>query len=509
MANRVGVKVTRSTVGPLAFGPDPGDSFLIALLAERGPADVPTLVNSMTRFRRIFGGPTPNPQGASATKYSVGFEVLNAFLNKGGKQAYVMRLVGSGATKATVTIPDSSSSDTLDVTAVGPGSWANDYDIKISTGTQSGTFKLEVLDGNGDVVETWDNLTMDGADLARVNDGSVFVELADNSTSSNQPADGTYDLGSDTSGADDNDPSASEIVGSVNADGSKTGLKAFRSHNYGRGFIAAPDLDNDTTVIDELKAIGEAYYRFYLSSTDEGADLSSAQTQRDDHDAFNTGFYFPRAKVKDDETNGIKTIPVVGHVAADWQKAVQSDGPGKAPAGSDFEINFVRGLETQSNGQPWVDGPTGNAETLLGKGINPVYDRDGTGPKVWGARAATTEDAWKYMHAGYLYNRIASSIENALDQLTYENASDDNFFQNLKLGIRGFMVDLHNDDAFAGEIPPENKQPDPDVHAFAIQASEDLLSDQDKNNGIVRVKLWFKEALTAETIDVEVAKRVN
>ncbi|MFB6374484.1 MAG: hypothetical protein ABEN55_15500, partial [Bradymonadaceae bacterium] len=310
-----------------------------------------------------------------------------------------------------------------------------------------------------------------------------------------------------TTGVDDNNPSASDIVGEIKSSGEKTGLQAFRSKKYGRGFLCAPDLDTDQTVVDELEAIGEEFYRVYLTSSDDGATISTAQTQRQDHDKFNTGFYFPRALVRDDNTQGIKSIPVVAHVAAYWQQA----DPGKVPAGDDVEIDFTLGLETQNNGQPWIDGPSGVAETLVGKGINPVYDRDGTGPKVWGGRTATSDDAWQYLHAPYLYNYIASRVEAETDSLAYANASDPdkNFFQELHDGVWQFMYGLWDDGAFAGALPPKDKPAEPDKHAFSVQTGEELLSDQDKNNGIVRVKIWFKEALTAETIDIEIAKRVH
>lgn len=521
MANVVGVQTTRSTAGPLAFGTDPGDAILIALLAERGPVDRPVLVNSMGRFRAQFGGVTPAPQGAAQDQYSTGFELLKRIFSKGGSQVYVLRLVGSGAVTADVTIEDRGGTpeDTLTIAGLGPGTWANDYDVKVEDGTQSNTFRLIVRDPNGNDLETWDNLKMVDADLEQVNDQSDYIQLTDegssNSPPANRPAKDTYTLGDSTpnaataatSGVDDNDPSASDVVGQVKSSGETTGLKSFRESKYGRGFVMAPDLDDDSTVITELEAIAEEYYRIYLSSTDAGADISTAQTQRNDHDHFGTGFYFPRAKVVDDETQGIKTIPVVGHVAAEWQQLVDSEGPGKVPAGRDVEVDYVRGLETQTNGQPWMEGPTGNAETLVANHVNPVYDRDGSGPRVWGGRAATSEAAWKYLHAAYLYNLIASRVEGALQQLLYDVA-DDQFFQQVRLGIRSFMIDLHKDGAFNGEIPGEQDNFDPSVHAFHVKCDESMLSGQDKQNGIVRVEIVFKAALVAETISVDIAKQV-
>jgi hypothetical protein len=511
MSNFVGVKTTRTTVGPLAFGADAGDNLLIALTAERGPSNVPVEINSFARFQAVFGGATPY---SSETKYSPGYECLKVFFSKVRATCFVLRIVDTNAVVATLDLQDRGGTPepTLRVKGKGEGAWANDIDIKIEDGTKSDTFKLIVLDSAGDELESYDNLKMTGAHLERINDGSDWIEVEDlgstNSAPDNRPATGTSDLGADTSGADGNEPTASDIVGTENGSGDKTGLKAFRSHAYGRGFCIAPDLDDDTTIIDELEAQTAEYHRIYLSSTDDGASVSAAKTQRADHDAFNTGFYFPRAIVEDELTEELKSIPPTAHVAADWIRAIERDGPGKAPAGRNFTVDFVRGLETRSNGRPQIDSPDGVAESLMAENINPIYDRDGSGPRVWGARAASSEAAWNFLHAAYLYNRIASSVKSALDQLIYETA-DDLFFKQVQLGVRNFMIDLHNDGAFAGEIPRDGAQPDPEAHAFSVKCDEDLLSPTDKQNGIVRVKIWFKEALTAETIDVEIAKRTQ
>ncbi|MFB6374485.1 MAG: hypothetical protein ABEN55_15505, partial [Bradymonadaceae bacterium] len=181
MSNYVGSRTERGTVGPVAFGSDPGDRFLIALLAERGPANKPVLVNSMDRFKKFFGGPTPNPRGLNKTQYSTGYELLRIFLKKGGKQAYVLRIVGSNAVKADITIEDRGSTpeDTLKIIARGPGAWANDYDVVVEDGTQTDTFRLKVRDPSDTVVETWDNLEMVGSDLKKVNDASHYIRLED------------------------------------------------------------------------------------------------------------------------------------------------------------------------------------------------------------------------------------------------------------------------------------------------------------------------------------------
>ena len=69
------------------------------------------------------------------------------------------------------------------------------------------------------------------------------------------------------------------------------------------------------------------------------------------------------------------------------------------------------------------------------------------------------------------------------------------------------MSQLANLRAFRGETPLPGEDPDPEVHAFGVACNEDMLSDDDKNNGVVRTEVWYRPAGTAETIYSRVAKR--
>lgn len=506
MANNVGVFVRPGTVGPLAFGPDPGDNLFCVLLAERGPANVPTLCTSYASFERQFGGATPRTAG---TAYSSGSECLRHFFRKGGKRAYVLRVVGE-AVEAVTTLEDRAGTpaDILDVTAKGPGTWANNYDLVIANGSVADTYKLTILNGDGDTVEVWDNLLPNDTDCARVTAGSSYVRLARktaNTTAApdNLPATGTFNLGADTSGTNDNDPSAAEIIGTVTGS-VRTGLQALKSYRYGRGAVIAPDLDTDSTVIDELEAISLPYFRVYYSSSQEGATLTTVLTQRAAHNNTGTGFCFPRCRDLDRLTLQAKTYPATGHIIADWWREIALKGPGKAPAGAGFQIDGVPGIERAANGEPLI--AEADAEVLMARHINPIWDRNGLGNCVWGGRAATSDAAWGLLSAAYLYCLIGDNVQRALDPLVYEVVGAEQF-NDVYLGVYAFMAALARRGAFRGNIPDAFSVPDEANDAFAVLVGEGIQRPEDNADRIVRVRIWFKEALTAETIDVEIAKQ--
>lgn len=506
MANNVGVFVSRATAGPLAFGPDPGDNVYLAIRAERGLSNIPTLITSMSRFRAAFGGAL-----SSALGFSSGYLSAEVLFSKGVRRMYVLRVVGAGALAATVDLNDRAGTPlpTLKVLAKGEGVWGNSLDVVVEDGTLADTFRLRILDGSGAELEKWDNLLMNDSSFLTVNGASDYVQLQDLGSATaapdNRPATGTFNLGDTQAGADGAAPADSDVIGTENL-GVKTGLKAFRDNRLGRGFLMAPDLDFGSTVRDEMKAQLLSHYHIPMYSgapagstpTAAIADVATAK------DVAGGGYYYPRQRVRDLATQQIKTIPAAPQVVADYLRILPVKGPGKAPAGDDFAIQFALGLETQANGQPLVDAPV--AELLVAAGINPVYDRNGKGPRCWGARAASNDTTWQYLYVVYQWALIASRVQDALDQLVYEN-TEGGFFTDLRLGVRNFMIDLHGQEAFRGRVPLENETADPEVHAFDVRADEELLSDADKNNGIARVEIWFRPAGTAETILVTVAKR--
>lgn len=507
MANNVGVFPSPGTVGPIAFGPDPGDSLFIALLAERGDENVPTLVTSFSAFQRLFGGAVPRSAG---TSYSSGYEVLRQFFRKGGKRAYVVRIAGEGTVGSTTLVDRASGTPVaiLDVKGKGSGAWVNGYSIAIVAGSQSDTYKLLVYNDDGDLVESYDNLLPTDADCERVTAASAYVRLVRNAANTtaapdNLPALGDFDLGDDVPGVNDNDPTASEIVGTVTGS-LRTGLKALRTYRYGRGAICAPDLDSDALVIAELEAQSLPYYRTYFTGSQPAATLSTVLTQRAAHNNRGTHFSFPRCRDVDALTQQSKTFPPFGQIIGTWWSEIALKGPGKAPAGGAFRIDGVAGIERASNGEPLIDASA--AETLMAQNINPIWDRNGLGNILWGGRAASADPAWNMLSVAYLYCLIGSEVQRALDILVYE-VVDNSVFDQIYMGVYAFLAAQHRRGAFRGNLPDAYAVPDEVNDAFAVLVGPEIQTPEDNNNNLVRVRIWFREALTAETIDVQIAKQ--
>lgn len=503
MANNVGVEVRRSTVGPLSFGPDAGDTVCIAVRAEKGPVNKATLITSFDDYEAIFGSGVITVSGASRVADS--YYVLKHLFAKGKarKRVWVVRLSEDNIEAASGEVPLQADSQPkpLTINAKSVGYWGNAIAVRwevVEGQYNQKRLRLDV-EHQGKAVEHFDvplNVLTWPKDISRQ---SAYIECATGALAS-----GAYDVGDgymELEGGRDPDPTTDEVIGSMTSAG-PTGLQIFRDHRLGRGWLLCPDV-RDTEVTQEALEIAEAFYRIVLQG-------SGGQSIEDT--VMGTVQYVPASPylmihypyvVVDDEGN---TAPASGLVLASWMDAIIQKGPGKAPAGRDFKIDRVKGLETMPNGAPRVNAAA--AEALIEVGVNPLWDPTGEGPRVMGARTRSDDLAWKYAHTIYLYNRIASRVDIALTREVYEIA-DAVWFAHVRAGIYAELVELHRAGAFDGDIPLLNEEEDPDRHAFFVRVDEDLLSSTERENGIVRAKVWFKEAGVAETILVDIAKRVR
>jgi hypothetical protein len=513
MANNVGVTIRRSTVGGLAVGPDPGDSLLIVLVAERGLEDVPTLVTDMDSFESQFGGPLKI--GNNTAAYAEGYEVLSRYFAKGSttKRAWVVRVVGDSAVQGYLSIPDNASVEALRVHAKGTGVWANSIFISLMAGSVSGTHRLVVTSNDNAIsalntLEVFDNIAMNDESIAAVNNQSNYVQLErkNTATAAAPLATSLKALASASAGAagvDDNAVDAADVIGSISGI-SRSGLKALEGRMYGRGFLCAPGLDHLTGVVTEMKTHISRFHRIVLVASAPGDNAAAAVGDATGFDDPFVWYIYPRLRVVDQLTKAIKTVGLQGHVVADHLSGVANDGPGRPVGGKAYRADRGLGLETQANGLPLVDEAT--AEVLAANGVMTYWDRNNTGPKLWVSRTTSREGAWIYPHAAYTYIVIADNIQRFLDELVVSAASP-LFFSQVRQTIHGYLAGLAAEGAFSGVVPLENEDEDIERHAFYVRCDEGLLSSTDKQQGRIRVKMWFREQLIAETIDVVLAKR--
>lgn len=131
---RPGVNITSSSSPPTRnIATRTGTAFM-AGIAERGPTDRAVRVRNMTEYERWFG----QRLSWTATLY----DSVDATLRTGTSEVWVVRVVGPGADKDTVTLDDAGALDAITVESIGAG--ATDLTAEILAGDAAGTYRIRV-----------------------------------------------------------------------------------------------------------------------------------------------------------------------------------------------------------------------------------------------------------------------------------------------------------------------------------------------------------------------------
>ena len=141
--------------------------------AELGPVGKAQLTTSAAEFETNYGGFLPDSYLAHA---------VFQFFNNGGKKTYIVRVTGSGAVAAAISVRDRKTANpaqTLTIRAANEGIWGNKLDVVItdSPTDPDNEFNLQVFRDRSDLspplppllLETHENLTMNS-------DAANFVE---------------------------------------------------------------------------------------------------------------------------------------------------------------------------------------------------------------------------------------------------------------------------------------------------------------------------------------------
>ena len=227
----------------------------------RGAVGVATPVTSLAQYIALFGSRTAN--GATQTLY----DALDIFFQEGGSQAYVSRVSGSSAVTANHTLSDRAGSplSTLNISALGPGTWGNSITVAIANGSVSNTFVITVT--NGSITEVSPNLYNPTQAVSWAASYSKTIRVTNlgsvTAAPNNNPA--VISATSLTAGTDTTSPADATWVAA---------LTAF-SVTLGPGQVGAAPARTTATVWEALSNHAQANNRYPLL---DGPNVSTAAT---------------------------------------------------------------------------------------------------------------------------------------------------------------------------------------------------------------------------------------
>lgn len=413
---------TGARPGPSELQTNPGSTYFVAGITERGATDEAILVRSMAEYAEKCG---------ARVTYGAVYDDLEMFFAEGGERAYVARAVGETADSGTLTLVDRAGTplDTLTLDAVNEGAWSTQIEVAVENGTLTNTFRILIY-LNDELVEVYNDLTSPAVAATAINARSQYVTATNEGSATSAPGNNPAVLAATALSAGDDDRagvSASDLVST---------LDRF-TPDLGSGAVAIPG-QASTAVGAGIIAHCIAHRRIGLlapaAASTTGAAKSEAGALRTTTGAEYAGLFYPWVKVPDG-AGGTRTISPEGYIAAVRARAHRLEGPYRAPAGELAIARHVTGLEkelTRSEIDSLADDSVNSIRLLAGAIRN--YGWRSLSRDTSNYRMLTARDTLNYVAgvgevlleqyvfraidgAGVLYSEVEATIRSILDPM--------------------------------------------------------------------------------------------
>ena len=461
-------------------------------VASRGPT-TPTFVDSWLMFQRVYGGFSGSNQALAHAVYQ--------YYNNGGRNAWIVRAVGSGAAVATRTLNDrqGTPAPVLRVDADNAGAWGNAIYVEITDAT-SGRYNLIVrLGGSSDqyIVERWLDLSGDPNDPR-------YAPALINSASAGSNYITVTDLFAGTFNPTTNIPALTPAGGSVLATGADgaapTGGAAGQIYTAVTQLSSVEDFltlnvpgITETALVNAIIAFVETRGTMF-AVIDCGVGRSSAQVITDAAAYSASGFaavYYPQLQVADPSgavPGATRTIAPGGAVLGQIASIDASRGVHKAPAGIGARLNGVIALETKL-----LDTELDNLQVAQVNAIKPI---PGVGYCIFGARTRKQNQVDRYVSV----RRTLISVRMALVEATRFAAfepNDETLWASLESVCERILIELWQETGLRGATPEE---------AFYVKCDADTNTASSITNGEVRIEVGLALQTPAEYIVLKIGQ---
>jgi len=472
MPGRPGVSVSILEIpSPVSVPLDTGTWFALGL-SDRGPANTPTLIQSLDQFNTAFG---------ARQTYSVLYDAVETFFREGGARVYISRVVGPAATVGTKALNDAGAAVSLTVNAIGPGAWSANYKVGVVAGVAGGSYQIQVTDASNNVLEQSGDLLDQGSAVAwSAYSNYVRIVLGVSSNNPAVAAPAALSAGNDDRGnaVDANwqtalDACSSQLgPGQVSQPGrtTSTAYNQLTGHAQNNNRVAVLDLPNSGTVATLQASAAGVVSRFAAA-------------------------FCPWVVIPGVTTGTLRTVPPCALIAGMLGRNDPSLGSNMPAAGNNGQSLYCTDLS-----QPdWNDA---NRTTLNSSSCNVIRRMFG-GIRNYGWRSlvnATTDPSWVDFGNARLYMDISAEL-NAVGEnyifleLDGQNGTTINDFH---AAITGVMLDHYSAGDLFGDTPSDAFSVDtgPAVNTLVTLANNEL-------HAVVRVKM----APFAEYVVIQIAKR--
>ena len=272
---------------------------------------------------------------------------------------------------------------------------------------------------------------------------------------------------------------AGTFIGEDGGPGKRTGLAAF-VENSNVSMLAVPGITIPEVVVALVTQCELLKNRFAV--IDMPADMYKTEdliNYRNMIDSTYAAMYHPWIQVYDRSTNAPGFIPPSGAIMGVYSRTDVNRGVHKAPAN---ETVFCTGLK--------VNYTSGEQDILNPEGINLIRELPGQGIRVWGARTASSNSAFKYVNVRRLFIFVEESIKANTNWVVFE-PNDTTLWTRVQMTITSFLDSLWRNGMLSGGSPAE---------AYFVEIGPNTMTKDDIMNGRLICNVGIAPSRPAEFV---------
>ena len=281
---------------------------------------------------------------------------------------------------------------------------------------------------------------------------------------------------------------AGTFIGEDGGPGNRTGLQAF-IENSTISMIAVPGVTDPEVVVALVAHCENLKNRFAV--IDMPGDMYKTEDlirYRGLIDSTYAAMYHPWIQVLDRSTGNAGFIPPSGAIMGVYSRTDIARGVHKAPAN---ETIFCTGLKTNYNKD--------EQDILNPEGINLIRSFPGQGIRVWGARTASSNSAFKYVNVRRLFIFVEESIKANTNWVVFE-PNDQMLWQRVALTVSSFLDGLWRNGMLAGSTASES---------YFVEIGTSTMTRDDIMNGRLICNIGIAPSRPAEFVIFRVTQHTS
>ena len=272
---------------------------------------------------------------------------------------------------------------------------------------------------------------------------------------------------------------AGVFIGIDNGPGQRTGIQAFLE-NDSVSIIAVPGITIPEVVVALVSHCENEKNRFaVLDIPQELRKTGYIIEYRNMIDSTYAAMYHPWIQVYDRVAKKPAYIPPSGAVMGVYSRTDVSRGVHKAPAN---ETIACTGLS--------VNYTTGEQDILNPAGVNLIRALPGQGIRIWGARTASSNSAFKYVNIRRLFIFVEQSIRMSTNWVVFE-PNNSSLWARVQMTVSSFLESMFRAGMLAGDSPAE---------AFYVNIGTSTMSQDDIMNGRLICEIGIAPSRPAEFV---------